>query len=506
MPQSVLYPEQMREMERVMMEEQGIPGIVLMENAGSAVARFVSDKLEKPSHVLVVCGRGNNGGDGYVCARHLALLGHTVTLWCTAFPKGGQRDARACCQAMIASGIIPACISDGESLELEKGRAGRPDLVVDALFGIGLSRPVQGVEALLIEWMNGCGAPVCAVDLPSGVAGDTGKALGPAVQARWTVTFQAAKIGHMLLPGRAHCGELHVVPLSILREETLEGVHTQWIRPGDLPGALPVRRMEGHKGDYGHGLLIGGSVGYVGAALMAGRAALRSGIGLLSIGTPQSVASALWAGLPGAMTHPLEEAGGRLSQQAMSAFFELMEGKSCFAIGPGLGKTEAALPMIRALCASGKPVVVDADGLNALAGNLDALAGGNAVLTPHPGEMARLCGRSVGQVLENPVECASDLAMRLGVVVLLKGATTVIADPDGNVTFNTAGTPGLSKGGSGDVLTGIILALLGQGMSCYDGARYGALIMGRAAETVGKPATCVVAGDVIEALCQIFAG
>lgn len=508
MAQIVMNAAQTRALEQHLFQK--LPGMLWMESAGRAAADHVTRKLlrlgpprGRSPRVLVLCGPGNNGGDGFVAARFCSLWGADVTvgLLCDPPQKGDARtmyDALVLCDASIYE-----LGAEGKDHCRAVLSSFKPfDAVIDAVFGIGLSRMPEGVFAAAIDWMNDQGAPVTAVDIPSGVDADTGDVRGSAVQAEDTVTFFTPKMGHLLFPGRKLTGELTVARLVSGKQlPALDGRIPELIEASDFQAWLPPRAMDAHKGDCGKALLVAGSAGMVGAAIISARACLRSGAGLLSVAVPQGIAGALWAAVPECMAHPLEEKDGMLCRSSFAELDFLARNKTCVAVGPGLGRGEEAGEVVRRVFTYGLPTVADADALVALAGDLSMMAGcPEVVLTPHPGEMARLCGASVPDILADPLGCARNFAEKTGVVVLLKGASSVIASPDGCTRINVSGGPQLAKGGSGDSLTGIVLAYLAQGMPAYDAAAAAALTLGTAAQCVQKSVESVIAGDVVEAI------
>lgn len=502
MPIPVVSPRHMREFEKYIFDVQHIPSALLMENAGRSVAQAVNEHISPKSCVLIVCGRGNNGGDGFVCARQLALMGHAPIVWCSVEKEKLSGDALIMYEAMIGSGI--ECNHIGKV----PNHTEPISAVVDALFGIGLNRNIDGIEAELISFINQLHGAVFSVDIPSGIDAGTGQMLGCAVKAGHTITFQSPKPGHLLFPGKKFAGSLHVVPIGIDTNRMLPNLHTELMVYSDLESMLPPREEDAHKGDFGKALLIGGSSGFAGAVIMAARAAVKTGTGLLTVAAPSDVAKEMWSALPEAMAHELSSEKGVIASDCVEQVQTLTQGKNCAAIGPGLGSSPIVMKLIKNLITHTIPVVIDADGLNALCGSLDVLkdCASAVILTPHVGEMARLLSLPIDIIAANLVKAAQTLAHLTGAVVLLKSATSVIASPDGKYTFNISGGPQLAKGGSGDVLTGIILALLSQGLTPYDAARYGALLLGTAAQRVDMPAPCVCASDVIAAIPAAMRG
>ncbi len=466
----VVTPQQMSALDAHMIHRVGIPGIVLMENAASAAAREALRRLPENGCVLVVCGGGNNGGDGLAVLRQLVMRGAKARAALLVDPERLTGDARLNYEIAVSCGL---------QIEREV-RLDACDLIVDAIFGTGLSRDVSGAFYEVIESINASGIPVVAVDIPSGVDGASGRVRGIAVRACATVTFQCVKYGHLLYPGRELTGELCVAPIGIVDEAHTRDMG-QWLEDADVATLLPPRKADSHKGANGRALLMAGSEAYTGAALMSAAAALRCGAGLLKAAVPKAVKLAFSA-LPEAMCIPAG-AGGEWDVSAAETAISYLDANDVLALGPGMGSGEGVPMLIGNALKTKKPVVIDADGLNALARepHLLELLHENAVLTPHPGEMARLMGIDMREVTENPRETAVRAAERWGCTVILKGAVSMIAAP-GKLTVNTTGNAGLAKGGSGDVLTGIVLALLAQKLCAYDAARAGSYLLGLCAD------------------------
>ena len=484
----LLTADEMRELDRRTIEEVGIPGVILMEHAGAAAARILAERFAalKPGPVLVLAGKGNNGGDGYVIARHLLNAGWRVRTVVLCAPEAVAGDTAVNLVALRGCRGEVVFAPDAETLEpiLAEGRDAV--LVVDALFGTGLSSPVRGHYARAIDWINESGRPVLAVDVPSGIDATSGASLGHSVQADLTVTFAAAKLGQVVYPGAAAVGELVPVDIGIppwLAAET--GDAHLLVDAAHAAALLPPRPATGHKGTFGHLLVLAGSVGKAGAAALTAAGGLRGGAGLVTVGCPASVQETLAIKLTEAMTEPLSETDGALGLQALEAIRSLWADKRAVALGPGLGLAaetkELVLHLVRE-CPH--PLVLDADGLNAVAEGPEVLLERQAatILTPHPGEMARLCGTSVADVEADRVAVARRFAERFGVTLVLKGARTVIALADGRVRINGSGNPGMAAGGMGDALTGLLGALLAQGMFAEDAAVLGVFLHGLAAD------------------------
>jgi len=485
----LLTADEMRELDRRTIEEIGIPGVVLMENAGRGAAELLCRRFSSlwPGPVLVLAGKGNNGGDGYVIARHLLNRGWRIMTIVLAEETAVSGDAAINLRAFQACGGETVFAPDAERLEKVLRRCRENRLVVDALFGTGLTSEVVGHYARAIDWINDARMPVLAVDIPSGVDATSGSILGRAVRADLTATFALPKIGHHLHPGAGLCGALEVVDIGIPAVLLAKGGGRHLLVDGDVAcRLLPARPVTGHKGTFGHLLVVGGSIGKAGAASMTAEGALRSGAGLVTVACPASIQETLAIKLTEAMTEPLDEVEGALSLQALMALQRLTEGKAALALGPGLGQAAETFALVRRLVRESRlPLVLDADGLNAIAENPSVLRErppGSVILTPHPGEMARLAGLSVAGVEADRIGVARQFARRHRVVLVLKGARTVTALPDGRVRLNGSGNPGLASGGMGDVLTGLIGGLLAQGLTPADAAVLGVYLHGRAAD------------------------
>lgn len=485
----VVTAEEMRQLDRRTIEGIGIPGPVLMENAGRGAICAMRHRFPnlESQRIAVICGRGNNGGDGFVIARYLLEMGAEADVYLAATREKVTGDARIPLEALQRLGV-PIREVDGE-----QGRVPPPipwdsyGLIVDALLGTGIRSEVKGLFRELITAMNGSKVPVAAVDIPSGLSADTGRPLGVAVEATVTVTFGLPKLGQFLYPGRRLCGELWVVDIGIPRR-VVEGcsLSCRVVTPKGLKGSLPPRSPDAHKGHFGHVLVIAGSAGKTGAAAMASEAALRVGAGLVTLGLPKSLNLAMEARLTEVMTMPLPDDNWQsISLDAWDVIASACQGMTCMAVGPGLSTKGETPELVRRIVRSVPlPMVVDADGLNALAGHLEVLRGAGAprILTPHPGEMARLLGCSVRQIQEARIGSARTLATETGAWVVLKGAGTVLVDPMGSVELVPTGNPAMASAGMGDILTGILAGLLAQGLPPLDAMRLGAFLHGLVAD------------------------
>jgi len=485
----VLTAAQMQAVDRRTIEEIGIPGVVLMENAGRGVAEEIFKRFSTTvsPRALIVAGKGNNGGDGYVIARHLLNKGWDVQTLILSDRDAVRGDAALNLAALENCGGQVVFILESEALETFFAASGGFTVLVDAIFGTGLTKPAHGLYLKAIEWINQQLSPVIAVDIPSGIDASTGRILGMSVNASLTVTFAFAKIGLVSYPGAGLVGELVTVDIGV-PEQVLKLIAADclWIDATEARGLLPRRSQEGHKGTFGHLLVVAGSTGKGGAAVMAAESGLRGGAGLVTLACPQSVQSTIASRLTEVMTVPVVDVNGAIGLQAFDLLLRLTEGKQALAIGPGLGLGEETIGLVRLLVQnSALPTVVDADALTALCGHthlLDQRADRQIVLTPHPGEMARLTGLSVAEVQADRFTVAREFAIRHKVVLVLKGARTVVASPDGQVHVNSTGHAGLASGGMGDVLTGLIGGLLAQGLNALDAATLGVYLHGLAAD------------------------
>ena len=484
---------QMQRLDRRAIEEFAIPGLILMENAGRGVCDLIHRHFAARLHqgVTVLAGPGNNGGDGFVIARHLHQAGVKVKILALVSGEKFKGDALTNYGILKKLGLpITECL-DSASLSAVSGPIKRSGLIVDAIFGTGLTREVTGRFARSIEMANEGPAPIMAVDIPSGLSADTGRPLGTTIRADITATMALAKIGLVLHPGADYVGDLHVVEIGIPRSAINEaGIKTELFDEESFRTVLRPRPATGHKGTFGHILILAGSEGKTGAAALSAHGALRSGAGLVTLGCPSGIQPVLAQKLTEAMVEGLPETrSGTLSREAMPVIESMLEKREALAMGPGLGlgrETRAlACQLIEAVPV---PAVVDADALTALGTDHGPVrrAKGPRVLTPHPGEMARLLGCTTAEVQHDRMAAALSLAHSSGAIVVLKGARTVIAAPDGKISINSTGNPGMGAGGMGDTLTGIIGGLLAQGYAVWDAARISVFVHGRAADQMAK--------------------
>jgi NAD(P)H-hydrate epimerase len=509
--------EEMRAIDRWAIEERGVPGLELMERAGAGVAAAV-ERLAPDGPVTVVCGKGNNGGDGLVVARLLRHAGRPVAVLCTDSPAELAGDARANLERL--PGPSPLRL-DGEPWEQGAPRAqfepfapdrGGPAVLVDAILGTGFAGAPRGAAAEAIEAIGRAGAPVVAVDVPSGVDASSGTVAGPAVSAASTVTFHAGKPGLWIFPGKAHAGTVQRIDIGIPRGAP-EHAQVGLIGAGVLE-LLPRRGASWTKFRSGQVLVVGGSRGLSGAAAMAARASMRAGAGYVTACVPASIQPILaGSGTPELMTRPMpEDESGGLAPAALEPVLEAAARGGALALGPGLGRSTGAFALARAVAARAElPVVLDADGLNAHAGHLEALAERSAatLLTPHAGELARLLETDSAEIERARLQHAREAARRADAIVLLKGDDTLVAHPDGRVAVSAGATPALATAGTGDVLTGVLAALLAQGVEAFAAAAAGVWLHAQAGREAARRLGAVegvIATDVIEALPAARAG
>jgi NAD(P)H-hydrate epimerase len=482
----------MRALDRHTIEVLGVPGEILMESAGRAVADAVLRRFPETrgQHVTVLCGAGNNGGDGLVVARHLHLLGVPVrgVLLCDPAHLGG--DAAANHARAVRAGVSFASADEDAGWLPERG------VVVDALFGTGLARPVEGPAAHVIARLNEARSraageiAVVAVDVPSGLDADTGQPLGTAVCADLTVSIGLPKLGLTLEPGRSLAGRVVVARIGIADDAPGVSLRAELWNALGVVRRLPARPADGHKGTFGHVLVVAGSEGKTGAAVLAARGAARAGAGLVTIACAAGLNDILEEKCTEAMTAPVGERQDRaLLAGAEEALVALSAERDVVAMGPGVGRSRETVSLMRALAKRvERPLVIDADGLFALAGELGTLRArrSQTILTPHPGEAAALLGCRADDVNRDRVGRARELAERTGAVVLLKGAATVAAAPDGQVIVNPTGGPALASGGTGDVLVGLVAAWLAQGVAPLEAAAVAAWVHGAAADRLAE--------------------
>jgi len=490
----VVNAEQMRQIEEKAIHHYGIPSLLLMENAAWAVVEEIRRCLPKIGKeglsgrkAVVLVGKGNNGGDGLAVARHLVLQGMDVTV--LVFAPLEELKGDAALNLRLFQGTIGKLfVIEGEKQRrLTRLALAQADIVVDALFGIGMRGALPSLVEDYVDEVNRTPGWVISIDIPSGVEANTGKVYRTAVCAQTTVTFGLPKWGLFLGEGPEYCGRVVVDPISIPESYLMEeGISTFVLMDDDIRGLIPIRQLKGHKGTHGKGILVAGSKGMSGATVLAGRGALRSGIGLLQIVTPQGIANEVDSSVTEATvwSAPGEDC---LNEEAWPVILKQSEKAQAIAIGPGLSQNSQFIQVLEEILRNlSCPVVLDADALNLIGlkpGVLSLRNGrGPLILTPHPGEMARLCQCSIEDIEGNRLDIAVAKAVEWEAVIVLKGSVTIIASPDGRAFFNPTGNPGLGTGGTGDVLTGSILAWLAQGVPPLEAACLGVYLHGKAAD------------------------
>jgi len=501
----VLNTQQMREADRRTIDEIGIPSIVLMENAGrQAVAAMEAAFEDLPAtHVGVVCGRGNNGGDGFVVARTLVQRGIETSVFLLGSVADVRGDARSNLEVLGRIGLTVVEITNAQEWELHFSEISQCELIVDALLGTGFHGQLSGLLETVVADLNGLGVPIVAIDLPTGVSADTPDVEGEAIEASMTVTLGAPKIPLVLPPADSHSGDLVIadigIPIPVLDE--VEGPYLELLTRERMRELVPARAADSHKGDFGRVLVVAGSLGRSGAAHLAAIGALRSGAGLVTVATPRSCLPIVAAMAPEYMTEGLEEtAGGTVDYAALERVLDFKA--DVIAIGPGLGQAPGTAAFVHGLLErSGVPLILDADALNAFSGDPERLVGRDGldvVITPHPGEMGRLLNLSIEAVQHDRLRHATDFAARHRVHVVLKGHRTIIASPENRTFINLTGNSGMATGGTGDLLTGMIAAWFGQLLDAEAACKLAVYLHGTAGDLAeaDEGEVALVAGDV----------
>ncbi len=507
----VATARQMRNIDKRAIDVIGIPGIALMEKAGSGAFEAISRHYGplRGKKMVVLCGSGNNGGDGFVVARYAVNQGADCDVFLLTSRERVSADARTNLEIMLKLGREIMEVEEDSAGETLKDGLSGAEIVVDAMLGSGLTGEVRGPYLAGIDAINSSTGRVVSIDNPSGIDMDTGALLGTAVRADLTVTFGLPKRGHFLYPGKEFCGRLEVIdigfPPEVIEEE---GIALETLGADEARALLPPRRDDAHKGDFGRLLVLAGSTGYTGAAALASESALRVGTGLVTLGIPESLNAIMEAKLTEVITRPLPETeNGSLGRESLGPVLDLLSGMDAVVIGPGLSMDEETQKLIRELYVECElPVVLDADGVNAFIGDSDLLAGRSypTVLTPHPGELGRLIGKTPGDVNARRIDLCLELAATWNLVLLLKGAPTVVSQREGRCFINTTGSSGLATGGTGDVLSGAVGGFLAQGIDPFAAALCGAYYHGLAGDIaagrMGKRG--MIAGDVMDSLAH----
>ncbi|MBI5050978.1 MAG: NAD(P)H-hydrate dehydratase [Nitrospirae bacterium] len=524
----VATAKEMQEIDRLTIEKYGITGTVLMERAGLAVVKRINELFFQttvnrqlstvncqPSTVLILCGGGNNGGDGLVVARILHEQGKDVTVFLSAKPEELKGDVKINYHTAKNFGVKIYPIN--KFLTSHFSLLTSHFIIVDALLGTGLNKDVKSPLKEVIEKANKLKCTVVSVDIPSGISSDTGQIMGCAVKAEYTVTFGLPKRGHLLYPGAEYTGKLFIEDIGFPKKLLeVKSLNICLFQKKDALSLLPERPRYSHKGTYGHVLLIAGSKGKTGAAFMAAKACLRTGAGLVTIGAPESLVNIFQSRVTEEMVLPLPDKGnGTLSYNAADLILNFARQKAdVLAIGPGLSTDDEISRLVNLLTTkSGVPIVIDADGINAIAGHADIFKKSKMpiILTPHPGEMARLINSeqltvNSEQIEKDRINTALSFSKRTKTYLVLKGVPTITASPDGSAFINTTGNPGMATAGTGDVLTGIISALLAQRLEPQNAALLGVYMHGFigdiAAETKGEHS--LIASDIINLIPEVF--
>ncbi len=503
----IVTAKEMRSIDERATTEFGIPSLILMENAGRGICDVIEEYFELEGlKVLIVAGKGNNGGDGFVIARHLKNRGAVVTTILLANKKEIKGDARTNLEILERSGIEVKTVTEPATLKSKMKEMKTVDLVVDAIFGTGFSGKPEGIFKEAIKLINQTESFVVAVDLPSGVSAEDGSAQGDAVEADVTVTMCLLKRGHFLYPARSLCGDIWVGDIGIPYHK-IESEGTLFLLTDtEIQSLLPTRPPAGHKGTFGKVLVIAGSRGYTGAAALTSLAALKIGAGLVRLGIPEPLANPLETKLTEVVKIPLAAtAAETFALPGYDRIAELLADSDVLALGPGIGVHPETKKLVEKILVNAKiPVVLDADGINALAGKTELFAKIKAplVISPHPGELSRLINQTADEIDKDRIEVAQKTAQVFNTFLVLKGAPTVIADPSGTAFINPTGNSGLASGGSGDVLTGFIAGLIAQGLTPLAAAKVGVYLHGVCADQAVEDKTeyALIASDLLDYL------
>lgn len=503
----IINSTQMREADRKTIDEVGIPSLVLMENAGREVVVAMEKAFEDldSRRVAVLCGHGNNGGDGFVVARTLLQKGIEATVFLIGRVSDVHGDAKTNLNILGHLGVTVVEITGEQEWDLHFSEISQSDLIVDGIFGVGLKAGLSGMVATLVADINGLGVPVVSIDLPTGVLADTNQLPGEAIEAALTVTIAAPKLPLFMPPAESKAGIVVLADIGMpaFVIESLEGQRLEMLTSETIRELIPPRDAISHKGDFGHVQVIAGSAGMTGAAYLAGAGALRCGVGLVTVATSKSCRPVVSAMASEYMTTGLDETTeGAIDVSALEKALQV--NADVVAIGPGLGTGVETTAFVRGfLGRAAAPLVVDADALNAFSGDLDRLRGDDSldvIITPHPGEMASLLSVSVEEVQENRIKFARSVAAEQHLYVVLKGYRTVVATPEGNVFLNPTGNPGMATGGMGDVLTGMIAAWFAQLLDAEAACKVAVYLHGLAGDLAEKKQgqIAMTAGDLIE--------
>ena len=509
----ILTAAQMLEADRRTIDA-GTPSLELMERAGVAIVDALARELPElwPRGAVIVCGKGNNGGDGLVILRHLKRRGVDVTAIVLATRDQVSVDSRANWERAEAAGCRIVVAEDETAWQRAQAAIDPQAWIIDAMLGTGARGPLQGLIATAVQSLHG--RDCVAVDLPTGIDADDPCTVAGALQARWTFALARPKPAHAIDPAALVCGEIRILDIGIPDATIAElGSRARWQTAESLRGIVPARQPRDHKGTFGHLLIVAGSTGRAGAAVLSARGALRGGVGLVTVAAPASVRPEIAVQQSECMTEPLqEEPVGAIAAAATARIQELLAPQDALALGPGLGTAEGTVKAVRSLAVGARrPTVIDADGLNALAGDGRLLrtlrdAAAPRILTPHPGEAARLLGSTIETIQRDRRAAVTEMAELSGAVVVLKGCRTLIARPDGQLAVNVGGNPGMASAGSGDLLTGLTGALLARGLDAFDAARVAVYLHAEAGDQardrVGEES--LIAGDIEASLAAAW--
>ncbi len=510
----IVTRKQMQEIDRVVPVQYGISGAILMENAGIQAFLTIKEYLGQVEgiKIAVLCGSGNNGGDGFVVARHLLNHGARVKIYLLVPEEKVKGDALLNLNAARQFGVPIQVITSEDELNAVALELKHVGLIIDALLGTGASGEVKGLFAGIIDIINSLAIPIIAIDIPSGLDADTGMSLGHTVQATITVTFGLPKIGLTIPPGIKYTGKLLVANIGFPKELlTQESIKINLLTPKNMTEHIPHHPVDAHKGLCGKAFILAGSIGMTGAAALCSEAALRIGAGLVTLGIPESLNQIMEVKLTEVMTLPLPQtSSAAFSQQGYEKIVRYCENMDVLAIGPGVGRDEDTKRLLERLILHLKtPMVIDADALFAIAGQtgqIDVLKHKNApaIITPHPGEMAYLLGCRTKDVLDNRIDVAQKFAEEHDTIVVLKGSRTIIADPSGHIWINPTGNQGMATAGCGDVLSGMISGLIAQGLSVPEAARLGVFLHGLAGDIKAeeKGTLSLIASDVLDGIAE----
>lgn len=506
----VVTAKEMQNIDRKAIKKYNIPGVVLMENAGIRVVEVLEELYDDliDKKIAVFAGKGNNGGDGFVVARHLTNKGINTKVFLLTSRSKVSGDAKLNLNIILKMGIDIEELSDKKDIRRLRSKIDSFDIIVDAILGTGLISEVKGYYKNIISMINEFQKKVISIDIPSGLSSDTGEILGEHIKSDITVTFGLPKRGHLLYPSAKSVGELRVVDISIPKNIIdEENIKVNLLDEEDIRKILGPREADAHKGTYGHTLIVAGSLGKSGAATLAGLGALRSGAGLVTLALPKSLCRSAASSFIELMTYPLPETEeGTISEKAVDYIIEKSNQVEAVVIGPGITTHPKTVNfLIEMLKKLSTPVLIDADGINDLAihgPDILKKIESPLILTPHPGEMARLTKTSVGDIQKDRLNTAADFSKKYGVFLALKGARTVISDPKGNLYINPTGNPGMATAGSGDILSGIIAGFIAQGIEPLDALKAGVYLHGFAADiaTISKGEAALITGDILDAL------